>query len=940
MENLNINDTTTGGRNHVDPTTMSSDELLELCLVGSFLTDKPVKFKQMKLCLANLWRPGQQVTISPVEENKFLFQFYHLWDMERVFQGGPWLFDNHMLVFKKLTIVQLDEMEMWVQIFNLPFGYTNESMGLLIGSHLGRYIKYDEYNNSGSWRMYMRVRVAVKVDEPLKKSLTLEKEDGGIVHVYFKYEKLGVFCYVCGVLGHTESFCRKRLEPGFVEGEKGWGTFLKSSNSSIGGGATINKWLRDGKGQPRSGRAGSTTANNGTTAGSTMTGTEAFGINVGQPVQHARFGRVKVIRDVRGRGFIFQTAIANPMQQVAAYNGEVQWVPFVINSETLARPLINSAMGHRALLESINNTSVVPTAAGTPKNSALIVGKTTNGAVTEMITTGSKQKSIVVLSPTAVVVKSPAVNLVATDSSTKNGSVKKKRMRIAQGGNDIEDEVNDNVKEMAAYTIKTATPYLKETAIGTVTNKGAGDDIALHTNPLFDVDIVMAGTGNPSAVRHLKYLIRKYKPDVMILYETLCHSNKINDLHYALGFDNCMAADREGRGGGVALFWMNCIGCVITNYSLNHIDIEVTDPLRGHWRLTGFYGYPEGSRRRDSWNFLRQLSHISNLPWCIIGDFNDILSSDEKKGRTDRANWLIHGFREAVSDAGLIDLVMENYQFTWFKSLGTVRAVEEKLDRALSNNDWNQIFPNARLQCLTATSSDHYPLLLLCDPVSTTPYNNKPFKFENAWLVDPDCDQFVKNSWQALSSHGITNKLEGCASDLLQWSKEKFQSLRKDIDKYHKKLEQLRDHVDNSNINYFNALKKRLSSLLLQDDLFWRQRAKTFWYKDGDLNTKFFHAAATARRKTNRVNMLLDENGVECRDQEVMSVIARDYFINLFEKKHSSRTAVLSALSQSVTSGDNQKLTAPFTIEEFKDAVFSMQSDKCPGPDAHALFRN
>jgi hypothetical protein len=29
------------------------------------------------------------------------------------------------------------------------------------------------------------------------------------------------------------------------------------------------------------------------------------------------------------------------------------------------------------------------------------------------------------------------------------------------------------------------------------------------------------------------------------------------------------------------------------NYSLNHIDIEVIDDMRGNWRLTGFYDFPE-----------------------------------------------------------------------------------------------------------------------------------------------------------------------------------------------------------------------------------------------------------------------------------------------------------------------------------------------------------
>jgi hypothetical protein len=125
----------------------------------------------------------------------------------------------------------------------------------------------------------------------------------------------------------------------------------------------------------------------------------------------------------------------------------------------------------------------------------------------------------------------------------------------------------------------------------------------------------------------------------------------------------------------------------------------------------------------------------------------------------------------------------------------------------------------------------------------------------------------------------------------------------------------------------------RLSSLLTQDDLFWRQRAKIFWYKDGDLNTKFFHAAATTRRKMNRIDFLTDDNGVEHRSQEDMTVIVRDYFSTLFQKHASSREAVLNALSVSVTAEDNNNLTAPFTMEEFKDAVFSMQDDKCPGPD-------
>jgi hypothetical protein len=67
-----------------------------------------------------------------------------------------------------------------------------------------------------------------------------------------------------------------------------------------------------------------------------------------------------------------------------------------------------------------------------------------------------------------------------------------------------------------------------------------------------------------------------------------------------------------------------------------------------------------------------------------------------------------------------------------------------------------------------------------------------------------------------------------------------------------------------------------------------------------------------------------------------MAAIVRDYFLTLFEKQDSSRDVVLNALTPSITNDDNASLTAPFSIEEFREAVFSMQADKCPGPDGYS----
>ncbi|KEH36675.1 endonuclease/exonuclease/phosphatase family protein [Medicago truncatula] len=220
------------------------------------------------------------------------------------------------------------------------------------------------------------------------------------------------------------------------------------------------------------------------------------------------------------------------------------------------------------------------------------------------------------------------------------------------------------------------------------------------------------GLGSPSAVPNLKYLVRFYKPSILFLSETLVYRNKIEEFHYVLGFSNCFAVDRVGRSGGLAFYWNSSLNCQIINYSQNHIIVEIIDNEKGPWRLTGYYGYPNGGRRRASWDFIRQLSCQSPLPWCIFGDFNDIMDASEKRGRTTHSNWLINGFRLTVIDSGLSDVRMDGYPFTWFKSLGTPRAVEERLDRALANVAWFQNFPNASLDNLVAPASDHYPIML------------------------------------------------------------------------------------------------------------------------------------------------------------------------------------------------------------------------------------
>ncbi|KAK6125540.1 hypothetical protein DH2020_040719 [Rehmannia glutinosa] len=187
------------------------------CLVGRFLTERQLNFLAMKNTLASIWRPVKGVFIKELGPNLFLFQFFHELDILRVQSNGPWTFDNSLLLTKRLNVgeqptkVKLFHTELWVQVFDLPFGFMTEKVGRSIGNFIGNFIDADQFSFNGVWQNYMRIRVAVDVRIPIKRRMKLKKPDGEWIWVNFKYERLPTFCFFCGLLGHSEKFCAKKL---------------------------------------------------------------------------------------------------------------------------------------------------------------------------------------------------------------------------------------------------------------------------------------------------------------------------------------------------------------------------------------------------------------------------------------------------------------------------------------------------------------------------------------------------------------------------------------------------------------------------------------------------------------------------------------------------------------------------------------------------------
>ena len=65
-------------------------------------------------------------------------------------------------------------------------------------------------------------------------------------------------------------------------------------------------------------------------------------------------------------------------------------------------------------------------------------------------------------------------------------------------------------------------------------------------------------------------------------------------------------------------------------------------------------------------------------------------------------------------------------------------------------------------------------------------------------------------------------------------------SLKVCIDEKYKELESLTEMNNAKNVGQINKVRDDINALLLQDELFWRQRSRAIWLPARDKNTKYF----------------------------------------------------------------------------------------------------
>ena len=178
------------------------DHALIYKFIGLWPTEKDLlKWIQIK------WQPRGHIDLNFGARGFFIVIFTNLLDKERIFEWGPYFYNNAGLFLRQWEeCYNLDQEQflvapVWVRLFGLPMDFWDPDILEGIGNSLGSFVKIAETTWRRRYTSFSRIYVYMNISEPFPENIELEY-DGKIWLQLLDYEHIP-FCYRrCHKYGH------------------------------------------------------------------------------------------------------------------------------------------------------------------------------------------------------------------------------------------------------------------------------------------------------------------------------------------------------------------------------------------------------------------------------------------------------------------------------------------------------------------------------------------------------------------------------------------------------------------------------------------------------------------------------------------------------------------------------------------------------------------
>ncbi|GJZ17899.1 RNA-directed DNA polymerase, eukaryota [Tanacetum coccineum] len=245
-------------------------------------------------------------------------------------------------------------------------------------------------------------------------------------------------------------------------------------------------------------------------------------------------------------------------------------------------------------------------------------------------------------------------------------------------------------------------------------------------------------------------------------------------------FDH-IVSEALGYSGGILCVWDSNVF-----HKKHHIISDNFVALYGTWiprkiqlLIISVYAPQSYASKCQLWDFIASLINQWNGECMVMGDFNEVRCKEDRWGSTFLAQGAC-SFNSFISNAGLNEVQLEGYSFTW------AHPSASKMNRHLS---------------------DHRPILLREMLVD---FGATPFRLYHSWLSIPGFDQMITSTWNSfilVDSNGMIR------------FKKKLQLLKKEIRKWVAEYKNIQSNSIRDVKNKLSDIDKLLDQGGVTDDV-------------------------------------------------------------------------------------------------------------------------
>ncbi|XP_058756821.1 uncharacterized protein LOC131630043 [Vicia villosa] len=398
------------------------------------------------------------------------------------------------------------------------------------------------------------------------------------------------------------------------------------------------------------------------------------------------------------------------------------------------------------------------------------------------------------------------------------------------------------------------------------------------------------------------------RPDICILIETRVKIQKANKVRENMRlYDSFLDNYHHHDNGRIWVCWNSTkykIQMERSSSQFIHCNVK---SINGKvcFDMTAVYAMNTIEQRKMLWKAIDALPH-ANKPWCVVGDFNNVLKSNDRIGGRMVVPQEFQDLHDMMDSCGLSEMDNTGDYFTWHNKQVN-DPIYTRIDRVIGNSLWFQVM-DMHLRHLPPSVSDHELVAeSWAQPISGSP----PFIL-----------------WQKLKR--LRRPIKNLSRPL--------NDVKRTIVSIRKELNVLQQDMGNDPMNrdLLQRVKDKTAEILHwneTEEKVLRKKAKVDWIKLGDGNNHYFHATLKAKHQQKRMTICRND-GTEITTNDVIEMEVLKHFGNLMGNEDMTLNPINIRVMREgpqLSTAQRQSLMQPISEKEILEDLHDIGDAKAPG---------